>query len=97
MSSLNLVQTPGRRPRRLFSARVVRKFLTVSPEAPAFFCSSVTMAVLSAEDSVGASRMVTRWLSFLIRLPRAARPLAVGSSEEVLTAAVYCCGQNDAD
>lgn len=98
MSSLNLLQTPGRRPRRLFSARVARKFLTVSPEAPVFFCSSATMALLSAADRVGASRMVTSLGSFWIRLPRAARPLAVGSSEDVLTAAVYClkAKQNDA-
>ena len=89
ISSLNLPQTPGRRPRRLFSARGARKFLTVSPEAPAFFCNSTTMALLSAEDRVGASRMVTSFASFCSRLPRAARPLAVGSREEVLTAAVY--------
>lgn len=47
------------------------------------------MALLSAADRVGASRMVTSLASFWSRLPRAARPLAVGSRDEVLTAAVY--------
>lgn len=96
MSSPNLLQTPGRRLRRLFSARVARKFLMVSPVAPTFFCSSATMALLSAADRVGASRMVTSLASFCSRLLRAERPLAVGSRDDVLTAAVYCPKQNDA-
>src|SRR4051812_35613911 len=96
MSSANLEQTPGRRPRRLFSARVAKKFLTVSLE-PAFFWSSATMALLSAGLRVGVSRMETSFESFWITLLRAAMPLAVGSREEVLTAAVYYWKiQNDA-
>jgi len=89
MSSPNLLQTPGSRPRRLFSARVARKFLTVSPAAPALFCSSATMALLSAAVRVGASRMVTSLLSFCSSAPSFSMPLAVGSSVCVLTAAVY--------
>ena len=47
------------------------------------------MADLSAAERVGASRMVVSLASFWRRVPRAATPLAVGSSEDVLTAAVY--------
>jgi len=50
-------QTPGSIPRRLFSARVSRKFLTVSWEIPACFWSSPTMADLSASLRVGVLRM----------------------------------------
>lgn len=89
MSSANLAQTPGSRLRRLFSARVARKFLTVSTEAPELLCSSATMALLSAGERVGVCRIETSLASFSSRLPRAARPLAVGSSDDVLTAAVY--------
>lgn len=89
MRTPNLSQTPPRRLRRLFSARVARKFLTVSPEVPALFCSSATIADLSPADSVGASRMVVSFGSLTIRLPRLERARAVGSRVDVLTAAVY--------
>lgn len=89
MSSPNLAQTPSRMPRRLFSARVCRKFLTVSPWALAAFSSSAMMADLSDAESVGVARILTNFSSFFRRLPREASDLAVGSREDVLTAAVY--------
>jgi hypothetical protein len=73
----------------LFSARVARKFLTVSPVAPEPLASSATMALLSETVSVGIVRMETSFVSFCSRALRAATPLAVGSREAVLTAAVY--------
>lgn len=90
ISSLNLAQTLPRRDRRLFSARVRRKFLTVSPVAPVLFSSSATMADLSSALRVGAPRIVTSLVSFSMRLPSLPKAVAVGSREEVLTAAVYC-------
>ncbi len=87
---LNFWQTPWRRPRRLFSARVSRKFLTVAPLAPACLVSSVTMALLSSVLRVGADRMEASFLSFSKMAPRLARALAVGSSVDDLLAAVYC-------
>ena len=96
ISSPNLEQTPPRRPRRLFSARVWRKFFTVAL-VPAVFSSSATMADLSAGVRVGASRMVASLASWETRLPSLLRAVAVGSTEEDLTAAVYCLfRQNDA-
>lgn len=96
ISSPNLVQTPPRRPRRLFSARVWRKFLTVAL-VPEVFSSSAMMADLSAGVRVGAWRMAASFASWLTRPPSLFRAVAVGSSEEDLTAAVYCLfGQNDA-
>lgn len=89
MRVANFSTTPGRRPSRLFSARVLRKFLTVSLEAPDCLTSSSTMEDLSASVRVGAARMVTSLGSFSRRAPRLVRALAVGSRVEVLTAAVY--------
>lgn len=89
MMVANLSQTPGRRPSRLFSARVSRKFLTVSLPEPAFLASSSMMAFLSASVRVGAERMATSLVSFSRRAPRLERAAAVGSRLEVLTAAVY--------
>ena len=87
----NFWQTPARMLRRLFSARVSRKFLTVaSLPAPACLTSSATMADLSAEERLGAPRMVLSLVSFSSRVPRLARARAVGSRAEDLTAAVYC-------
>lgn len=64
---------------------------------PAVFSSSATMADLSAGDRVGASRMVASFASWETRLPSLFRAVAVGSTEDDLTAAVYCLfGQNDA-
>ena len=89
MISPNFRQTPGKRPRRLFSASVLRKFLKVSPPPPACLTSSVTMAVLSSELSVGAARMLASLGSLLTMFPRVPRALAVGSSVDDLEAAVY--------
>lgn len=87
----NFSQTPWSIPRRLFSARVARKFLTVSLElvGPAFFCNSATMALLSLSERVGVLRIETSFVSLAQRSLRALRALAVGSREEDLTAAVY--------
>lgn len=64
---------------------------------PAVFSSSATMADLSAGVRVGAWRMVFSFASWETRPPSLFRAVAVGSSEEDLTAAVYCLfGQNDA-
>lgn len=64
---------------------------------PEVFSSSATMADLSAGVSVGAARMVASLASWETRLPSLFRAVAVGSSEEDLTAAVYCLfWQNDA-
>lgn len=91
MISPNLSQTPFRIPRRLFSARVARKFLTVSlePAEPSCFCSSVTMALLSASLRVGVLRMLESLGSLVTRSFSEERALAVGSREDSLTAAVY--------
>lgn len=87
----NFSETPGSIPRRLFSAKVARKFLTVSFEltAPRFFCSSEMMALLSLSESVGVFRIVASLGSLARRSPRALRAFAVGSRDEDLTAAVY--------
>lgn len=85
----NFSTMPGRRPRRLFSARVSRKFLTVSLREPDCLASSSTMAALSASVRVGAARMPTSLGSFLTRAPRDSRAAAVGSSVCDLEAAVY--------
>lgn len=85
----NFSQTPFRRPRRLFSASVLRKFLTVSPPAPACLASSATMAALSSAVRVGAARICDSLASFSTMALRLLRALAVGSRVEVLAAAVY--------
>ena len=91
MISANFSETPLSMPRRLFSARVARKFLTVSLAAPPIcFCSSATMAPLSASVSVGVSRMTASLASLAYRALRALSARAVGSRDEDLTAAVYC-------
>jgi hypothetical protein len=91
MISANLSQTPFKMPNRLFSARVARKFLTVSlePEAPSDFCSSATMDPLSPAERVGVLRMVNNFESLATRSLRALRAFAVGSRAEVFAAAVY--------
>ncbi len=87
----NFSQTPRRMPRRLFSARVARKFLTVSlPPAPACFCSSATMADLSAALSVGAARMVPSLGSRSRIEPSVLSARAAWSRDDDLAAAVYC-------
>lgn len=64
---------------------------------PAVFSSSAMMADLSAGVRVGAWRMAFSFASWVTRPPSLFRAVAVGSSEEDLTAAVYCLfGQNDA-
>jgi hypothetical protein len=90
MISVNFSQTPLSRPRRLFSARASRKFLTVAVlEAPACLASSATMDDLSAALRVGACRMVDSLASFSTMAARLVRALAVGSRLDDLTAAVY--------
>lgn len=89
MMAPNFSQTPFRRPRRLFSASVLRKFLTVSPPAPACLASSATMADLSSAVRVGAARISDSLGSFSTMALRLLRALAVGSRVEVLAAAVY--------
>lgn len=89
MSSANFPQTPGRRPRRLFSASVSRKFLTVSLAPPVSLASSPTMSDLSAAVSVGVDRICNSLASFSTTLPRLAMARAVGSSVDDLDAAVY--------
>lgn len=92
INSPNLLQTPLSRDRRLFSAKVRSRFLTVSPPAPACFSSSATIWLLSAEVRVGAPRIVTS-LGSLVNRPLSLLSAApVGSREEVLTAAVYYLG-----
>ena len=91
MISANFSETPLSMPRRLFSARVARKFLTVSLAAePRVLDSSATMAFLSASLRVGVSRIAASLASLTYRSPSAFRALAVGSSVDVFTAAVYC-------
>jgi hypothetical protein len=85
----NFSQTPLRRPRRLFSASVARKFLTVSPPTPACLASSATTAALSSVVRVGAARIRYSLGSFSTRALRVLRALAVGSSVDDLAAAVY--------
>lgn len=91
MSSANFAEISFNKPSRLFSARVARKFLTVSlaPAAPMLFWSSARMALLSAAVSVGVDRTEASLASLVYRSPRALRALAVGSRVEFLTAAVY--------
>src|SRR5690242_12155191 len=86
----NLEQTPWRRPRRLFSARVSRKFLTVAELPPACLLSSATMADLSSGVSVGAARICGSLVSFSTMAARLASALGVGSSDEDLEGAVEC-------
>jgi hypothetical protein len=91
ISTPNFSQTPLRIPKRLFSASMARKFLTVSlfAAAPDCFCNSATMALLSARVSVGASRMVASLGSLSKMVLRVPSALAVGSREDVFEAAVY--------
>lgn len=91
MRVVNFSVTGCRTERRLFSARVSRKFLMrPSLSAPTFFWSSATMAFLSAGDSEGDDSSCVSLGSFLKTAARLSRALAVGSSEDVLAAAVYC-------
>lgn len=85
----NFSITPFRRPSRLFSARVSRKFLRVGPLAPACLTSSATMADRSSGVRVGAERIETSLVSFSTMEPSLASSLAVASRVEVLEAAVY--------
>jgi hypothetical protein len=73
----------------LFSASVARKFLTVSPPAPACLASSATTAERSSSVRVGAERMAVSLVSFSTRALRVLRALAVGSRVDDLAAAVY--------
>jgi len=71
------------------SASVSRKSLTVSLVEPEALASSAMMAFLSPGVSWGAARTPGSFASLVMRLPRLAIALDVGSRVDVLTAAVY--------
>ena len=87
----NLSHIPSRIPSLLFSASVLKKFLTVSPLSvpPVCFRSSCTIWDLSVELNVGAFRITGSLGSFLKMPERLERVLEVLSRVEVFTAAVY--------
>ena len=90
MRVANFSQTPSREPRRLFSARVARKFFRMSPlSAPATFWSSAMICCLSALVRVGAPRIAPSFLSACRVWPRLAIALAVWSRAADLEEAVY--------
>lgn len=91
ISVTNFSHTSCRIPSLLFSARVLKKFLTVSflSRAPICFCSSCTIWDLSCCVNVGALRILESFESFLKTSERAERDLDVLSNEEVFAAAVY--------
>lgn len=86
-----LSRIPSRMPSLLFSASVLKKFLTVSPLSapPVCFRSSCTIWDLSVELKVGAFRITGNLGSFLKMPERLRRVLEVLSRVEVFTAAVY--------
>lgn len=86
--------TPSKSPRRLFSAKVERKFFIVSaplsePEAPMVLLSSVTIDFLSASDNEGAERIAWSLVSFFKVAEAESRILETGSRTSDLAAAVY--------
>lgn len=91
MSTPNFSATPCSMPNRLFSARVVRRFLTMPSLSalPMCFWSSWTICCLSATVSEGAWRIWVSLASFWKTPCRAERDLAVGSRALVFAAAVY--------
>ena len=87
----NFSQISWSKPSRLLSARVLRKFRTVSPlsDVPACLWSSSTIWDLSCRVNVGALRIMLSFGSFL-RISRSeAKDLLVLSKVDDLTAAVY--------
>lgn len=72
----------------MFSARASRKFFTVTTLVPVCLSSSVTMAALSSDVSLGVERTCVNLVSFAKRLLKLAIALAVGSSVDVFAAAV---------
>lgn len=90
MRVLNFSQTFSKTPNRLFSASVVRKFLTVSPlSPPVSFWSSDTTSFLSALVRVGAAIIEASLRSDLRVWPRIARARETWSREVDLTEAEY--------
>lgn len=89
---VNFSHTPGSIASLLFSARVFRKFFTVSPLSlpPVCLCNSWIIWDLSPGLKVGALRITGSFVSFLKTSESAARALEVLSRVEVLAAAVYC-------
>lgn len=88
----------SRMPSLLFSASVLKKFLTVSPLSapPVCFRSSCTIWDLSVELRVGAFR-ITGNLGSLLKMPeRLERVLEVLSRVELFTAAMYLMSQASA-
>lgn len=85
-------------PSLLFSASVLKKFLTVSPLSapPVCFRSSCTIWDLSVELRVGAFRITGNLGSFLKMPERLERVLEVLSRVEVFTAAMYLMPQASA-
>ena len=88
---VNLSQTPSSIPNRLLSARVFRKFFTVSPlsRPPVCRCNSWIIWDLSLDVSVGAVRIIGSLGSFLKISDSAARAFDVLSNDDNLAAAVY--------
>lgn len=86
-----LSHMPSRMPSLLFSASVLKKFLTVSrlSAPPVCLRSSCTIWDLSVELRVGALRILGNLGSFLKMPERLERVLDVLSRVEVFTAAVY--------
>lgn len=90
IKSSKFSQTPFRSPKRLFSASVFRKFLTVSAlSVPVYFCSSAMICSLSSALSVGACMMAASFSSLWKIWLRALSALATVSRVELFTAAVY--------
>ena len=91
ISVVNFSHTPCNKLSLLLSAKVFRKFLTVSALSwpPMCFCSSCIICDLSPGVKVGAVRMIGSWASLLKTSERAARDLEVESRDDDLTAAVY--------
>jgi hypothetical protein len=91
ISTPNFSTTPSSTPRRLFSARVVSRFLTMPSLSalPMCFWSSWTICCLSETERVGAWRMSLSLGSFLKTLWRVLSDLPVASRALVFEAAVY--------
>ena len=91
MSTANFSTTPSSTPNRLFSASVLRKFLTMpSLSAPPMcFWSSWMICCLSETERVGAWRISASLGSFLKTPASDSSDFAVGSRALVFAAAVY--------
>ena len=88
----NFSQTPSKMPNRLLSAKVLRKFFTVSPLSAPPVCLSNSWMIwdLSPGLRVGAERILGSFASFRKTSANALSAFEVLSREEVFAAAVYC-------